>query len=72
MMSISEREAGNRGKRICNRFPGNCYETELAGVDQIISAVEGSKPQGKAGLDSIFEMPLPPVQAMITPRLTVV
>ena len=26
-------------------------------MGQIISAVEGSKPQGKAGLDSIFEMP---------------
>ena len=57
MMSISEREAGNRGKRICNCFPGNYCGTELDGMGQIISAVEGSKPQGKAGLDSIFEMP---------------
>ena len=40
MMSISEREAGNRGKRICNCFPGNYCGTELDGMGQIISAVE--------------------------------
>lgn len=56
MVSISEREAGNRGKRICNCFPGSYCGTELAGVGQIISAVEVSH-RGKAGLDSIFEMP---------------
>ena len=45
MVSISEREVGSSGKHICSPFPGSYYGAEPAGVGQIISAVEGSKPQ---------------------------
>lgn len=53
MVSISEEKQEIEVSVSATVFPGSYCRTELAGVGQIISAVEVSH-RGKAGLDSIF------------------